>query len=176
VKRPPDPGGRFVSLCIEVLYKQVIQLVPVSEEPTADLAALGRAFEEIVTWLRRTRSTADVSATALSLLDRLETGGAHRVTDLAALEGITQPAATSLVNRLESRGWAARTADPTDGRASRVTITDAGRQRLHEHREERSLRIAEALALLGAEDQAALHAALPALRHITAAPEARPTA
>lgn len=141
-----------------------------TDEPAADLAALGRAFEEIVTWLRRSRSTSDVSATALSLLDRLETTGAQRVTDLAVLEGVSQPAATALVNRLEGHGWAARSADPADGRASRVTITPAGRARLHQHREERSLRIAEALALLDAADQAALHAALPALRHITAVP------
>jgi DNA-binding MarR family transcriptional regulator len=148
----------------------------VTEEPTADLAALGRAFEEIVTWLRRSRSTSDVSATALSVLDRLDSGGDHRVTDLAVLEGITQPAATTLVNRLEGLGWAARSADPSDGRASLVTITDDGRSRLHLHREERSLRIAERLALLPPEDQAALHGALPALRHLTAAPVARPTA
>lgn len=139
-----------------------------NDAPAADLAALGRAFEEIVTWLRRTRDTSDVSATALSLLDRLETIGDQRVTDLAALEGVSQPAATSLVNRLEERGWAARSADPNDGRASRVVITATGRARLHEHRTERSLRIAERLALLDAADQAALHAALPALRHLTA--------
>lgn len=138
-----------------------------NDAPAADLAALGRAFEEIVTWLRRTRNTSDVSATALSLLDRLETIGDQRVTDLAALEGVSQPAATALVNRLEERGWAARRADPSDGRASRVVITDPGRARLHEHRRERSLRIAERLALLDAADQAALHAALPALRHLT---------
>ncbi len=146
-----------------------------TNQPAADLAALGRAFEEIVTWLRRSRTATDVSATALSLLDRLDTGGDHRVTDLAALEGITQPAATGLVNRLAERGWAERSADPTDGRASRVTITAAGRLRLHEHREDRSQRIAARLALLDAADQAALHAALPALRHLTAAHDARPT-
>ena len=147
-----------------------------TDDRASDLADLGRAFEEIVTWLRRTRATTDVSATALSLLDRLDSGGAHRVTDLAALEGITQPAATSLVNRLEGRGWAERTADPTDGRASRVTLTDAGRERLRQHREERSQRIAERLALLDAADRAALSAALPALRHLPAVPAARPTA
>jgi DNA-binding MarR family transcriptional regulator len=144
----------------------------VTDEPAADLAALGHAFEEIVGWLRRSRSTSDVSATALSLLDRLDADEDHRVTDLAALEGITQPSATGLVNRLEERGWVERRADPSDGRASLVTITDAGRTRLHEHREERSLRIAERLARLDAADQAALLAALPALRHLTAVPAA----
>jgi len=117
-----------------------------------------------------------VSATALSLLDRLDVGGEHRVTDLAVLEAITQPAATALVNRLETRGWAERSADPSDGRATLVTITDAGRERLHRHREERSRRIADLLARLDAADQAALLAALPALRHLTAVPVARPTA
>jgi DNA-binding MarR family transcriptional regulator len=146
-----------------------------TDEPGADLAALGRAFEEVATWLRRSRPASGVSATRLSLLDRLETAGAHRVTDLAAAEGITQPAATTLVNRLEEQGWVARSADPSDGRASLITITDAGRQRLHEHREERSRRIAERLALLDAADRAALRAALPALRHLTAVPAARPT-
>jgi DNA-binding MarR family transcriptional regulator len=144
----------------------------VTDEPAADLAALGRAFEEIVGWLRRSRTATDVSATSLSLLDRLDSGGDHRVTELAALEGISQPAATSLVNRLEGRDWVERSADPSDGRASLVTITEAGRTRLREHRDERSLRIAERLALLDAADQAALHAALPALRHLTAVPAA----
>ena len=147
-----------------------------TDGPADDLVALGRVFEEIVTWLRRSRSATDVSATALSLLDRLDVGGEHRVTDLAVLEAITQPAATALVNRLETRGWAERSADPSDGRATLVTITDAGRERLHRHREERSRRIADLLARLDAADQAALLAALPALRHLTAVPVARPTA
>jgi len=147
----------------------------VTDGPAADLAALGRAFEEITAWLRRSRTASEVSATGLSLLDRLDIGGALRVTDLAALEGVTQPAATALVNRLSDQGWVGRTADPTDGRASLVSITDAGRQRLQQHRDERSRRIAERLALLDATDQAALRAALPALRHLPAAPAARPT-
>ena len=146
-----------------------------TDHPAADLAALGRAFEEITAWLRRSRPTTDVSASGLSLLDRLDAGGALRVTDLATLEGVTQPSATTLVNRLADQGWVTRAADPSDGRASLVSITDAGRQRLQLHREERTRRIAERLALLDAADQAALHAALPALRHLPAAPAARPT-
>ena len=47
-----------------------------TNEAPADLAALGRALE-IVTWLRRSRKATDVSATALSLLDRLDSRGAH---------------------------------------------------------------------------------------------------
>lgn len=119
--------------------------------------------------LRRARGATDVSATALSLLDRLDTTGDQRVTDLAALEGITQPAATALVNRLAGRSWVERRADPADGRASRVVITAAGRERLRRHRSDRSERIATRLEGLEPADQAALLAALPALRHLTAA-------
>jgi len=122
----------------------------------------------VVAWVRRSRSGTDVSATALSVLDRLELHGAQRVTDLAALEGISQPATTSLVNRLEERGWARREADPADGRAARVVLTDAGHDRLLQHRTERSRRIAQRLATLDEADQAALIAALPALVHLTA--------
>jgi DNA-binding MarR family transcriptional regulator len=142
---------------------------------TEQQLALGRALEQVVTWLRRTRRTSDVSATALSLLDRLDGAGAQRITDLAALEGITQPAMTALVNRLEEHGWAERAADPADGRAIRVSLTDGGRERLLRHRADRSRRIAERLAVLEPEDQRALLAALPALSRLTAAPEAAPT-
>ena len=139
--------------------------------PTAEQLALGRAFEQVVTWLRRTRSTSDISATGLSLLDRLDTYGAQRITDLAAREGVSQPAMTALVNRLEGRDWVRRSADPADGRAILVDLTDAGRDRLHAHRAERSVRIADRLAGLDEADQAALLAALPALTRLTELPD-----
>ena len=143
---------------------------PITEEQLA----LGRAFEQIVTWLRRSRKASDVSATALSLMDRLDSTGPQRITDLAAHEGITQPAMTALVNRLEEHGWAERAADPADGRAIRVLLTESGHERLARHRADRTRRIAERLAVLDPDDQRALLAALPALTHLTADIEAAP--
>ncbi|MFD1721255.1 MarR family winged helix-turn-helix transcriptional regulator [Amnibacterium endophyticum] len=137
--------------------------------PAEQHLALGRAFEEIAAWLRRSPRT-DVSATGLSVLDRLDTTGPQRVTDLAAAEGVTQPATTALVNRLEESGWVAREPDPDDGRAQRVRLTEDGHERLHRHRADRSRRIAERLAALDPADQAALERALPALRHLVAVP------
>ncbi|HEY2073842.1 MAG TPA: MarR family transcriptional regulator [Gaiellaceae bacterium] len=49
-----------------------------------------------------------------------------RITELAAREGITQPAVTQLVNRLEARGWVVRTTDPDDRRAVLVELTSIG--------------------------------------------------
>ena len=139
-----------------------------NDGPTDEHLALGRAFEEVAAWLRRSPRTSDVSATGLSVLDRLDTTGPQRVTDLAVLEGVSQPAMTALVNRLAEAGWAGREPDPEDGRAQQVRPTESGRERLRAHRTERSRRLADRLAQLDADDQAALHAALPALAHLVA--------
>lgn len=72
----------------------------------------------------------------------------RRITELAAREGVTQPAMTRLVTRLERRGWVRRDVDAADGRVVLVAPTAAGRQ-VHE-----SLR-AEYRALLH-EEMAAL--------------------
>lgn len=146
-------------------------MVPVA--PTEEQLALGSAFEQVVAWLRRTRTATDISASGLSLLDRLATGGAQRITDLATQEGISQPAMTSLVNRLEERGWARRTADPDDRRAIRVELTELGIERLERHRADRTRRIVDRLTALDDADQAALLAALPALQRLTALPDPR---
>src|SRR2546425_12933772 len=53
-----------------------------------------------------------------------------RVTVLAARAGITHQAMTQLVTELEERGIVERVADPSDGRARLVRLTDDGRKRV----------------------------------------------
>ena len=60
----------------------------------------------------------------------------HRITELSAREGISQPAVTQLVNRLQERGWVTREADPADGRAVLVALTASGREELEHVRAE----------------------------------------
>jgi DNA-binding MarR family transcriptional regulator len=67
----------------------------------------------------------DVSRTELGVL-QAASERPQRITDLAAGEGVTQPAITLVVNRLVERGWVVRLDDPTDRRAVLVDITDAG--------------------------------------------------
>jgi DNA-binding MarR family transcriptional regulator len=141
-------------------------VVPV-RELTEQQLALGRALEQVTTWLRRTRSATDLSPTGVSTLDRLAAGGPARITDLAQREGVSQPGMTTLVHRLVERGWASRESDPADGRATLVRITDEGRRRITAHRARRAEEIAERMDALAPEDQALLHAALPALLHLT---------
>jgi DNA-binding MarR family transcriptional regulator len=71
------------------------------------------------------RSSLNLSRTEIGVL-RAASERPQRITDLAAAEGVSQPAITLLVNRLQERGWVTRQADPKDGRAVLVTATAAG--------------------------------------------------
>src|SRR5689334_8066067 len=57
----------------------------------------------------------------LAVMDR-----PRRITELAEIEGQTQPYVTKLVSELEARGWVERTRDLQDGRVVWVRITEAG--------------------------------------------------
>lgn len=82
-------------------------------------------------------------------------------------QGVTQPAMTQLVTRLQDAGLAERRADPEDGRVVRVHITDAGRGELLRRRALRTERLGALFEQLTAEQQDALVAALPAIDALT---------
>ena len=65
----------------------------------------------------------------LNLLPHLD-GAGTRVTVLAERAGMTKQGMGQLIQDVERLGYAARAPDPTDGRASLVTFTRAGRQLL----------------------------------------------
>ncbi|MHB2028560.1 MAG: MarR family winged helix-turn-helix transcriptional regulator [Acidimicrobiales bacterium] len=53
-----------------------------------------------------------------------------RVTSLAGLLGVDVPTVTRKVQQLERLGYLAREADPDDGRATRLRLTESGQQTL----------------------------------------------
>src|SRR5258707_664912 len=61
-----------------------------------------------------THSTLEISRTEANALSALAEHP-RRITELSLGEGLTQPAMTLLVNRLEQRGWLRRDGDPADG-------------------------------------------------------------
>ncbi len=93
------------------------------------------------------RTSLPVSCTEAGVLQALSVGPC-RVTELAAREGVTQPAITLLVNRLGERGWVYRESEPSDGRVVLVALTANGR---------------EVWARLRAEYRALLHAEMASL-------------
>ena len=134
---------------------------------SAEDAAIAAGFERFYELLRRLTPRSELSLTAASTLRRLERSGPSRLCELHAPEGVSQPAMTQLVTRLEKEGLARRGSDPEDGRAVVVSITDAGREAVARRREGRTRALAALLEQLPAEEHAALVAALPALDRLS---------
>jgi DNA-binding MarR family transcriptional regulator len=131
-----------------------------------DPARLTAATERLFSLLRHGNPPNDISLTAASTLRRLERQGPRRLTELAAAEGVTQPAMTQLAQRLERDGLAERTTDANDGRVVLVRVTQAGRDLLERRRAVRAQHLAALLDHLSLEDKALIAAALPALERL----------
>ncbi|GAA0726194.1 MarR family transcriptional regulator [Dactylosporangium roseum] len=131
-----------------------------------DPARLTGAVERLFSLLRHGNPPNDISLTAASTLWRLEREGPRRLTELAAAEGVTQPAMSQLVQRLERDGVTGRATDPDDGRVVLVHVTDAGRDLLARRRAHRAEHLAALLIDLSPEDRTLIAAALPALERL----------
>jgi DNA-binding MarR family transcriptional regulator len=142
--------------------------------PTDEIVA---ALERLTRSIVRMSARGDLSLTAAVTLSALDRSGPTRLTDLAVQGGVTQPAMTQLVSRLQGAGLAVRASDPEDGRVVQVHITGAGRAALAERREARAAVLAELLSQLEAAERASLLAALPAIDSLARMlPEDRPAA
>jgi DNA-binding MarR family transcriptional regulator len=130
------------------------------------------SIERLLGLFRSLSPPSGLSLTAAATLATLERSGPSRLTSLAAKEGVTQPAMTQLIARLQESGLVSRTADPADGRVVQVRVTDEGRAMLARRRAVRAERLAEILARLSPEEQAALGAALPAIDALANAQQA----
>ena len=117
---------------------------------------------------RRLRHADDggLTASQLSALSSVEALEPVRLGDLAGAERVTSPTLTKIVGNLEAAGLIQRSADPADGRATRITLTTQGRERLRRLRTERNVFLQQRLAELGAAERDALRAALPVLMNI----------
>jgi DNA-binding MarR family transcriptional regulator len=115
-------------------------------------------------------NSAGLSLSARAVLATLADDGPTRLTGLATAGGITQPAMTQLVGRLERNGLVVRLIDPDDGRATLVDITDAGRALLAQLRQEQRDNLAELLKALSPDDETtlslAMRVALPLLEEL----------
>ena len=144
-----------------------------SDQPTAPrrsgrgdspAGSAGALYGLLATLLRRVRR--DLSLTSLATLSTLNRTGPRRITDLAAIEGITQPSMTVLVTSLERGGFVVRHSDPTDGRVTLVALTAEGSHYLRSRRRAGTDALAQLIDKLPPGEAAALAAAIPALRHL----------
>jgi DNA-binding MarR family transcriptional regulator len=132
----------------------------------AEDAVIASGFARLYEGLRRLTPRDGLSLTAVSTLRRLDRSGPQRLCDLHAPEGVTQPAMTQLVTRLEKDGLAQRGGDPADGRVVVVSITDAGRATVEHRRAVHAAALSDRLRVLPDADRAAILAALPAMERL----------
>lgn len=115
--------------------------------------ALDQAMDLTIRFLA---DRADLSASAAFTMNRVSREGPVRLTTLAAKEGVSQPSMTQLVQRLERAGLVIRLADPDDGRACLVAITDEGREVLDERKRMRRERLSALMTTLTDDEQTQL--------------------
>jgi DNA-binding MarR family transcriptional regulator len=137
-----------------------------ARQSSASPESLQRAYEqlsrELQTLGRRVRSkpplvTGDhpyLDSSIDALCGLLAERGPMRLTDLAAAMWLDKSTVTRQVATLEAAGLAARVADPSDGRASLVGLTDDGRDLLGRFRQGRREGMREVLEDWSAEEVA----------------------
>ena len=118
---------------------------------------IGEALYGLVTLAVR-HGPREISLTAASTLSTLDRTGARRLTDLAVIEGITQPSMSVLVTGLEQAGLAERRPDPADRRVVLVALTAAGADYIRARRQAGAGAFADLIDKLP-QDEAAAHAA-----------------
>ena len=139
-----------------------------------DRLGVADTLDRLILWARRA-APSRMSSTSITTLDSLAHDGPRRVTDLAVLQGVSQPSMTTLLNRLCREGYAARLPHPHDRRSTLVGVTAAGRRALAQRQGERTAALAAAIRELPAEHQIALGALVEPLDALTRqAPNDRP--
>jgi DNA-binding MarR family transcriptional regulator len=144
---------------------------PTTTELTERAALTELAVELLVTSARFTRLASRESQSTIPhalwrALSHIEELGPLRISELAAADRCSQPTATTMVQRLEQRGWVRRAADPDDSRAVRIAVTEAGRDELATNRRTAGEHLADRMARLDPQDRAALARGVRALHHL----------
>jgi DNA-binding MarR family transcriptional regulator len=131
---------------------------PIAPAPPADLDALAITLAQQASSLSRLvfrHGNLDMTRSESSALATLE-NGPQRITGLAELEGLAQPTVTTLVKRMEQRGWVSRERPADDGRVVLVSLTAEGHRALEHLRERYRPRLRAGLTELSDEQVAAL--------------------
>ncbi|MCW2943906.1 MAG: MarR family transcriptional regulator [Actinoallomurus sp.] len=121
------------------------------------------AMHRLLRRLRRAGDTSAVHPTQLIVLALLNQHGPLRIGELAGRVPCSQPTATTAVAGLQAAGLVNREPDPTDGRATHVVATEAGRRTLQSFRHSEAEALTTLLSTIPADDLRLLLAAAPVL-------------
>lgn len=164
-----------------VLYTSCIkQLFGGAVSRLADADALGRELVRLVRLVDRTRADCaaqcreELERAAYLLLARLVDEGPQRLSTLAEAVHSDPSTVSRQVAQLVALELVQRHPDPQDGRAARLTVTEAGRRVFTEHRRIRNQHIAAVLADWPGQDVQRLVALLDRLNTDFESYRARP--
>jgi DNA-binding MarR family transcriptional regulator len=117
-------------------------------------------------YLRREAHAEGITGGQASLLAQIRKGPDVGVRDLAAREGVSAPAMTRYLDRMEKAGLVVRTRSPEDARRIRLALTPKGVRALRSIRRRRTAWLAERLEGLSARELAAVDAAIEPLARL----------
>jgi DNA-binding MarR family transcriptional regulator len=116
--------------------------------------------------LRRELAPLGITGGQAALLHAVRTNRGIGIRELAELEGVSAPAMTAYVDRLEAAGLLSRRRSAHDRRRVELQLTAEGQRILRSARRRRTAWLAARLRRLDDEELAAVEAALPALRRL----------
>ncbi|WP_037075178.1 MarR family winged helix-turn-helix transcriptional regulator [Pseudonocardia spinosispora] len=125
-------------------------------DPARAVQRLTRSIEDFNSVFIRLPSSNRLNFSALSVLHTLSRVGSCRLSDLVGTEQIKQPALTSAVAKLEHDGLIDRRPDPSDGRASMLSLTPAGESIVTRRHTERAQRLGSLIDRLPPTDRTRL--------------------
>jgi DNA-binding MarR family transcriptional regulator len=134
---------------------------------TAELAdTLRGPLLRLTRLMRQQRPDASVPIGQLAALGTVYHHGPLTAGDLAEREQVQPPSMTKIIAALEDRGLVQRAVHPLDRRQVLISSTTAGRELVLSTRRARTEWLARRLALLTADERAALRAAAPVLEKL----------
>jgi len=132
-----------------------------------DVDRLTTVIEDFNTIFIRLPSVRRFNFSTLSVLHTLDRNGPLRLTELLPTEQLKQPALTSLVAKLEQDGLLERRPDPSDGRASLISLTSAGQEIVHSRHAHRVAKLTALVDQLTPEERAVLAGSVDVLHRLT---------
>jgi DNA-binding MarR family transcriptional regulator len=105
-----------------------------------------------------------ITGPQVSLMAALVSRGPMALTELSRTLGTSHSTASGIVDRLASRGLVHRAPDPSDGRRTRITVTDKVTRYVSELEAGPAVRLATALESMSAEQRRAMRKGLQLLR------------
>lgn len=132
-------------------------------DPVAVANGLRPALLHLNRRLRRELAPLGITGGQAALLWAIRSHPGIGLRELADLEGVSAPAMSAYVDRLQAAGLVGRRRSERDGRRVELTVTEDGQRVLRSARSRRTAWLADRLRRLGDDELASVEAALPAL-------------